>query len=195
MHPCHICPNPAIEIAATFAKPHLRGVRQSPKGDFASVGAASNEVAAATAGKSKCDIAKLLKILEETMLTSLPHILTRAMLTISLLAGLVIGAPPTSPALAQSADNGFNPGADGPIYALALQADGKIVVGGGFTALGGQPRNYIARLNPDGSLDTSFDPGADSGVYALATQTDGKTIVGGAFNTLDGQAHAARHPR
>jgi hypothetical protein len=56
---CHICPNLAIEIAATLAKPHRRGVRQSPQGDFASVGAVSNFVAALTAGKSKCDIAKI----------------------------------------------------------------------------------------------------------------------------------------
>jgi hypothetical protein len=59
---------------------------------------------------------------------------------------------------AQSLDATFNPGADGEVYALALQQDGKIVVGGLFTRLGGggtgtSTRNYIGRLNADGSLD------------------------------------------
>ena len=45
-------------------------------------------------------------------------------------------------------DSGFNPGANGyRVYSLAVQADGKILVGGDFTTLGGQPRNYIGRLN------------------------------------------------
>jgi hypothetical protein len=39
-----ICGGPAIEIAATSAKPHLRGVCKSPKGDFANVGAVSTAV-------------------------------------------------------------------------------------------------------------------------------------------------------
>jgi GH25 family lysozyme M1 (1,4-beta-N-acetylmuramidase) len=33
------------------------------------------------------------------------------------------------------------------VYSLAVQADGKILVGGLFTTLGGQPRNYLGRLN------------------------------------------------
>ncbi|OFW26099.1 MAG: hypothetical protein A3H97_14130 [Acidobacteria bacterium RIFCSPLOWO2_02_FULL_65_29] len=90
-----------------------------------------------------------------------------------------------------SLDPSFNPGANGPVYALAVQQDGKILVAGGFTTLGGggtgtTTRNYIGRLNPDGSLDPSFDPGANSTVYVLATQTDGKILVGGAFTTLGG---------
>jgi len=34
-----------------------------------------------------------------------------------------------------------------------VQADGKILVGGDFTTLGGQTRNRIGRLNTDGTLD------------------------------------------
>ena len=44
---------------------------------------------------------------------------------------------------------------------LAVQADGKILVGGDFTTLGGQTRNYLGRLNADGTLDSGFNPGAD----------------------------------
>ena len=64
-----------------------------------------------------------------------------------------------------SLDTSFDPGANGNVVALAVQADGKILVGGALTTLGGggtgtTTRNYIGRLNADGSLDTSFDPGA-----------------------------------
>src|ERR1035441_754968 len=71
------------------------------------------------------------------------------------------------------------------LWCLAVQADGKILVGGYFTALGGQPRSYIGRLNSSGTLDTGFDPGASSTVYSLAVQTDGKIVVGGAFGRLN----------
>ena len=60
------------------------------------------------------------------------------------------------------------------MYSLAVQADGKILVGGFFTTLGGQPRNRIGRLNSDGTLDTAFNPGAEAHVYSLAVQADGK---------------------
>ena len=73
------------------------------------------------------------------------------------------------------------------MFCLAVQADGKILAGGDFTTLGGQPRSRIGRLKPDGSLDAAFDPGADERVHCLAVQTDGKILVGGNFNTLGGQ--------
>src|SRR5947209_9932965 len=43
-------------------------------------------------------------------------------------------------------DTAFNPNASGFVGAMAVQADGKILVGGAFTTIGGQPRNRIARL-------------------------------------------------
>src|SRR5207245_857346 len=64
----------------------------------------------------------------------------------------------------------------------------KILVGGEFTTLVGQSRNYIGRLNADGTLDASFNPGADNDVYSLAVQADGKILVGGYFTTLGGQS-------
>src|SRR6266700_1349709 len=89
-------------------------------------------------------------------------------------------------------DPSFNPSAGGvvypSVYSLALQADGKIVVGGVFTGLGGQSRNYIGRLNADGTLDTSFNPGASNYVSSLAVQADGRSLVGGGFTTLGGQS-------
>ena len=90
-----------------------------------------------------------------------------------------------------SLDTSFNPGANGEVRAIALQGDGKILVGGFFTMLGGggtgtTPRAYIGRLNADGSLDSSFDPGANEPVTALAVEGDGKILVGGGFTMLGG---------
>jgi uncharacterized delta-60 repeat protein len=88
-------------------------------------------------------------------------------------------------------DSTFNPGAVGDNFAavdsLAVQSDGRILVGGEFTTLGGQPRNNLGRLNADGTLDSTFDPGVGGLVYNLALQTDGKILVGGDFTTLGGQ--------
>ncbi|HWH68372.1 MAG TPA: immunoglobulin domain-containing protein, partial [Candidatus Sulfotelmatobacter sp.] len=74
-------------------------------------------------------------------------------------------------------ETAFNPGADYSVWALALQADGKILVGGEFRTLGGQVRNGLGRLHDDGSLDTAFDPAPNAGndpvAYSLAVQPDG----------------------
>ena len=67
-----------------------------------------------------------------------------------------------------------------------MQADGKILIGGGFTTIGGVTRNRIARLNADGTLDTGFNPNAERGVYSIAVQADGKILIGGFFTTVGG---------
>jgi len=76
----------------------------------------------------------------------------------------------------------------GNVSSIALQADGKILLGGSFTSLNGQPIARIGRLNSDGSLDTTFNPGADGPVLGLTVQPDGRVLVGGAFSVLGGQA-------
>ena len=87
-------------------------------------------------------------------------------------------------------DTSFNPGVGGNsyprVYCLAVQADGKIVVGGSFSSLGGQSRTNIGRLNADGSVDVRFHSGANDTVLSLAVQADGKILVGGDFTTLGG---------
>lgn len=99
-----------------------------------------------------------------------------------------------------ASEDGFNPGANGPILAMVIQPDGKIVVGGSFTTLGGggtggTPRNNIGRLNVDGSVDASFNPGANAAVYTLAAQGDGKILVGGTFTGLGGGTGAMARNR
>ena len=77
-------------------------------------------------------------------------------------------------------------GPNGPVLTMALQPDGRVLIGGEFTSVGGVPRNHIARLNANGSLDTSFDPasGTDGIVYSIARQGDGGVLLGGAFTHL-----------
>lgn len=97
-----------------------------------------------------------------------------------------------------SLDTTFNPtgtnsGASSSVFAAAAQPDGKIVIGGQFTSYNNTSRNFIARINQDGSLDTNFNPGtgAQSQVNALALVfpplPDGtvQILIGGQFNSYN----------
>ncbi|HNQ90928.1 MAG TPA: cadherin-like beta sandwich domain-containing protein [Verrucomicrobiota bacterium] len=88
------------------------------------------------------------------------------------------------------ATEGFALDVNGPVRNVTVQADGKILFGGDFTAVDGFPRHRIARLNPDGVLDASFDPDASFRVHCVAQQPDGKILVGGEFTLLGGVAHS-----
>ncbi len=82
------------------------------------------------------------------------------------------------------------------VKTMALQDDGKIVVGGYFSRIQGIPRNNIARLNSDGSLDTTFNPasGFDLNINSVCIQPDGKIVVGGVFSTYDHEWGGSRTP-
>jgi uncharacterized delta-60 repeat protein len=89
-------------------------------------------------------------------------------------------------------DQTLERGADWFIFALAIQADGRIVVGGAFDQLAGTARVGIGRFFPDGFLDTGFVASIESTTFldervlALVAQEDGKIVVGGEFDTLSG---------
>ncbi len=89
-------------------------------------------------------------------------------------------------------DNTFNAGtgANATINSLALQTDGKVLIGGSFTVYNGISRNYIARLNADGTIDAGFNPGTGGNqrVEAIIVQPDGKILIGGAFNSYNATA-------
>jgi uncharacterized delta-60 repeat protein len=93
-------------------------------------------------------------------------------------------------------DTTFNPGTGAPngVSCIAIQTDGKILIGGNFTSYNSTPRNRIARLNANGTLDTTFDPGTGavgslaglSGVFTISLQSNGKLFIGGGFQTYNG---------
>jgi uncharacterized delta-60 repeat protein len=79
-------------------------------------------------------------------------------------------------------------GAESTVNSIAIQSDGKILVGGAFTSWNSITVNRIVRLNSDGTRDTAFTTntgtGADSPVLAIAIQSDGKILVGGGFTAF-----------
>ncbi|MCW5948863.1 MAG: VCBS repeat-containing protein [Pyrinomonadaceae bacterium] len=92
-----------------------------------------------------------------------------------------------------SNDANFNvnpayPGAGGTAYTSAVQADGKIIVGGNFTLYGGSTivRNRIVRLKANGDVDTTFSPDLDAAVLKVVVQPNDKIILCGSFTTLNG---------
>jgi uncharacterized delta-60 repeat protein len=87
------------------------------------------------------------------------------------------GSPPARNNIARFSGSGFldntlirnTPGYTGYIRAMALQPNGKILIG-------------VARLNPNGSQDTTFNIGTwwqSGSVYAILRQATGKAILGG----------------
>ena len=89
-------------------------------------------------------------------------------------------------------DTSYDPEPNGQVLSMALQPDGKLIIGGNFTTV--QPNgtgspvtvNHIARLNADGSLDTTFKNLGVTGtytsqVYGIALQSNGQIVIGGAF--------------
>lgn len=97
-----------------------------------------------------------------------------------------------------SLDATFNvgTGVNNNVNTIAIQSDGKIIIGGFFATYNGTARNCIARLNTDGSLDATFNAGTgpNYAVQTAAIQNDGKIIIGGNFTSYNGTArnHIAR---
>jgi len=83
-------------------------------------------------------------------------------------------------------NNGFGWGSD--VDDIAIQSDGKLLIGGSFSSFNGLTRSGILRLNEDGTLDSTFNsgPGLNGSVYSIAIQNDNKIILGGGFTTYNG---------
>ena len=82
----------------------------------------------------------------------------------------------------------------GLVLAIALQPDGKVLVGGQFAQFNDITHNGIVRLATDGSLDDAYNPSVTGGDYAgvtsIARQPDGKAMIGGAFTEVNGEPRA-----
>jgi uncharacterized delta-60 repeat protein len=81
----------------------------------------------------------------------------------------------------------------GGVSCITLQSDGKFIVGGNFTTIGGVAgRNRLARLNSNLTVDTTFSTNLGTGVGLSVVQvililnyTDG-FLIGGLFTTVSG---------
>ena len=92
-------------------------------------------------------------------------------------------------------DSTFDAGSiNGAIYAMAELPDGKILVGGDFTSIGGQSRLRLARLTTTGAVDATFSASVSGTVFAIAIQGDGKIVIGGNFTSVNSTTvgHVAR---
>jgi hypothetical protein len=87
-------------------------------------------------------------------------------------------------------DNNFNigTGADNNIKTIAIQADGKVIIGGEFTSYNGNLTNRLARLTVNGAFDESYNTGngANDFVWTCNLQANGKLLIGGFFTYFDG---------
>jgi uncharacterized delta-60 repeat protein len=93
-----------------------------------------------------------------------------------------------------SLDQSFSAGSgsDLTVYTLALQKDGKLLVGGNFKTFTSEDHAYLVRLDTDGSVDHTFKPnldfgGAGNGVLAMVLQSDDKLLIGGMFHSIGGR--------
>jgi uncharacterized delta-60 repeat protein len=89
-----------------------------------------------------------------------------------------------------SLDGSFNvgSGATGTVLEIAVQLDGRILLGGSFTSFDGTPAVRIVRLLSTGAVDPTFATGTgfDGLVRAIAVQADGNVLVGGHFTHYQG---------
>ena len=80
-------------------------------------------------------------------------------------------------------------GTDGEVDGIAVQTDGKIVIGGDFTMVNGTSRDHIARLNADGTVDPSLNTFLGAGgefIGSIVVQPNGKIIIAGTFANVNG---------
>ena len=69
----------------------------------------------------------------------------------------------------------------GEVQVTAPAAGSQLYIGGDFDWVSGQPADWLARVNADGSVDPAFSPtkpGNAGRMLALAVQADGKVLVG-----------------
>ncbi|HXJ61263.1 MAG TPA: Calx-beta domain-containing protein, partial [Verrucomicrobiae bacterium] len=76
---------------------------------------------------------------------------------------------------------------DGPLNAVTVQADAKILIGGSFGTVRGVARPGLARLLPSGEVDLTFVPSLASGSHSavVKVQPDGRILVGGGNSFTD----------
>jgi len=96
-------------------------------------------------------------------------------------------------------DANWNPHSTGPIEAIAVDADGSVFVSGllfvavpGFSTIGGQPRNSIAKLSGsgDGDADPLWNPDPIGEITTIVVDRQGSVFVGGSSFTINSQSRS-----
>ena len=81
-------------------------------------------------------------------------------------------------------------GANGAVWAVAVQPDGKILLGGSFTQFNGLAHAGLVRLNIDGTMDTAYNNSLGTGfvgqVGSVAVQSNGRILIAGGFSSFNG---------
>src|ERR1039457_4155610 len=87
-------------------------------------------------------------------------------------------------------DKSYSPaGSYGSVYAIALQPDGRAVIGVNYSSASPQ------RLYSNGSADAGFPPQfgirfANGSVYCVVVQNDGRIVIGGSFTSVNGTSRS-----
>jgi uncharacterized delta-60 repeat protein len=94
-------------------------------------------------------------------------------------------------------------GANGAVWSLSEQSDGKILLAGEFTNFSGVSVSGVARINADGTPDTAFNTSVGTQdifgsqpwpyIHHVGTQPDGKIILFGYISPTD-PTHGALAP-
>jgi uncharacterized delta-60 repeat protein len=110
-------------------------------------------------------------------------------------AGVLAVLPLRAGAAPGDVDAGFQPTIDSGllagVHAIAVQPDGKVVIGGEFDFLDGLLHQNFGRLQSNGSVDAEFGFASyvDSTVSSIAVQRDGKLVLTGSFTDVAGEFH------
>lgn len=97
-----------------------------------------------------------------------------------------------------SLDPSFSTGA-GPnanVRAIAVQTDGRVLIGGDFTFVQAAPRSHLARLLPNGAVDPDYNNGSlgigpSSVVTDIVVGAGGSAYIGGLFSEFNGSPSLA----
>jgi uncharacterized delta-60 repeat protein len=128
---------------------------------------------------------KLMKYLTQTTIKrrSLPVLIAIAAVLAASAASAADGDLDTSFGFV-----GDTHGANGSVRSMTVKSDGKILIGGRFTAYDSVSRTLVAQLNTDGSLDPSFNVDAGMNPFqtvikSIVVQQDGRILLGGSFTS------------
>ncbi|MFG1603920.1 hypothetical protein [Actinoplanes sp. NPDC049265] len=86
---------------------------------------------------------------------------------------------------------GFTPTFDGPVQALAVSPDGKLIVGGNFGTVNGVARKNLVEVDPaTGATIAAWVGRSDGGVVRRAIVKGNQLYIAGAFHWVNGTEHS-----